>query len=76
MDKQKLKKQVLGNHFNWLGEKITVCDKCFKASCWQGTFMCDESRGAKTTQKTRKSLIILDLEHTDYMMTDDQLSAR
>lgn len=23
--------------------KITVCDKCFRACCWQGEFMCDDA---------------------------------
>jgi len=33
-------------------ELITVCDKCLRACCWQGEFMCDDARGAGTTEKT------------------------
>jgi len=50
-----------------LDDKITVCDKCLKASCWQGIFMCVESRDAGTIEKTRRELIKLDKEHTDYI---------
>lgn len=32
--------------------KVTVCDNCFRACCWQGIFMCDESRHAGTVDKT------------------------
>ena len=32
--------------------KVTVCDKCFRASCWQGEFMCEDARTAGTVEKT------------------------
>ena len=51
----------------WLNEKITVCDKCLRACCWNGIFMCDDAYGAGITEKTRRELIALDREHTDYM---------
>jgi hypothetical protein len=47
-------------------DKITVCDKCLQASCWQGIFMCDESREAGITEKTVAELRDLNLEHPDY----------
>jgi len=31
---------------------VTVCDKCFNASCWHGELMCEESRSAGTVEKT------------------------
>jgi epoxyqueuosine reductase QueG len=42
---------------------IEVCDKCFRACCWHGLFMCDESRNAGTVFKTIKELKKLNLEH-------------
>lgn len=53
---------------------ITVCDKCLQASCWQGIFMCEESRDAGMIQKTRMELVRLNLEHSDYLKTDQELS--
>jgi len=46
--------------------KVTVCDKCFMASCWQGIFMCDDSRGAGTIEKYADELDKLKLEHPSY----------
>ena len=45
---------------------ITVCDKCLRACCWQGKFMCDEAIEAGTVEKTIKELKKLRLEHPDY----------
>lgn len=48
-------------------KKVTVCDKCFRACCWQGQFMCDDSRTAGTTEKTVAELRTADHgEHEDY----------
>jgi len=58
----------------WLNQKVTVCDKCLMASCWQGIFMCQESQNAGTVQKTRMELIRLNRENTCYMKTDEELS--
>jgi len=58
-----------------LDQKVTVCDKCLRASCWQGIFMCDESQTAGTIQKTRRELLKLGKEHTDYIKTDEELRA-
>jgi len=45
---------------------ITVCNKCLRACCWQGYFMCDEAKYAGTVEKTVSKLKKLDLEHSDY----------
>lgn len=55
-------------------EEITVCDKCLRASCWQGLFMCDDARLAGTVQKTLEELKELNLEHPSYWKTDKQLA--
>lgn len=49
-----------------LDRKITVCDHCLQASCWQGIFLCEESREAGTTEKTVAELAKLGLESPDY----------
>lgn len=46
--------------------KITVCDKCLRACCWQGIFMCDDAYEAGTTEKTISQLKKLKKEHSDY----------
>lgn len=55
-------------------KKITVCDKCLTASCWQGLFMCDDSKFAGTVEKTIDELKKLNLEHSSYWKTDRQLA--
>lgn len=55
-------------------KKITVCDKCLTASCWQGLFMCDDSKFAGTVEKTIDELKELNLEHSSYWKTDRQLA--
>ena len=45
---------------------ITICDKCLKASCWLGVFMCWESDVAGTVEKTVEELQKLNLEHPDW----------
>ena len=45
---------------------VTVCDKCLRASCWQGIWMCEESQFAGTVEKTTEELKKLDREHSDY----------
>jgi hypothetical protein len=50
-----------------LDKKITVCDHCFRACCWQGQFMCDDARGAGTTVRTVRELREGNFgEHEDY----------
>ena len=51
---------------NVSNQLITVCDKCLKASCWQGVFMCDDSVNAGTIEKSISELKKLNLEHSDY----------
>lgn len=45
---------------------IEVCDKCSRASCWYGEFMCDESRHAGTKLVRKSALRKLKLEHFSY----------
>ncbi len=45
---------------------VTVCSSCFRASCWQGEFYCDEYRKAGTVEKTIAELKVLHLEHPHY----------
>lgn len=45
---------------------ITVCNKCFRACCWHGIMMCDESYSAGTVEKTAAELRKLNVEHPDY----------
>lgn len=49
-----------------LDRKITVCDHCLQASCWQGIFMCDEARGAGTVDKTVGELRKMGRENPEY----------
>ncbi len=46
--------------------KVTVCDVCLTAGCWQGIFMCEKARSAGTIEKTIAELKKLALEHPDY----------
>ena len=55
-------------------DKITVCNKCLMACCWQGEHMCLDAPHAGTVQKTRKKLLLLGLEHPRYLKTDEELS--
>lgn len=50
--------------------KVMVCDKCLKASCWYGEFMCDESQMAGTTVRTVAELEALGYEHPSYWSRD------
>lgn len=51
-------------------KKVTVCGNCFKASCWKGYFMCDESQFAGTVEKTIDELKELGLEDSDAWKDD------
>lgn len=60
---------------DWHEEKITVCDKCNRACCWQGQFMCDSAQHAGTVQKTRAQLIAERAdEHPRWWKTDAELA--
>ena len=50
---------------------VIVCDKCLRACCWRGLFMCDESTSAGLTTRTPAQLKRLDREHPDYYRKDD-----
>lgn len=50
----------------WATELITICDRCLKASCWQGISYCDDYRTADIMRKTRKELAKLGRESSDY----------
>lgn len=45
---------------------IEVCDKCFRAACWYGEFMCDDADIADTTKLPIKALRKLKAEHPKY----------
>lgn len=45
---------------------IEVCDKCKKASCWYGEFMCFDADIAGTIKLPIKELRKLDLEDESY----------
>lgn len=49
-----------------MNDKITVCNKCKRASCWQGIFYCNDSTDAGTIEMTREELEKLNLEHPSY----------
>jgi hypothetical protein len=53
-----------------LDRKITVCDRCLQASCWQGVFMCDAARSAGTREATVAQLALLRREASDYWFRD------
>lgn len=46
--------------------KVTVCDECLQASCWQGILLCDKARDAGPIEKTVSELRALDREHEWY----------
>lgn len=49
---------------------VTVCDKCLRACCWQGEFMCDDARTAGTVERTVAQLREGQYgEHEDYWRT-------
>jgi hypothetical protein len=54
---------------------ITVCSACFRASCWQGWFMCDVACDASTIQMTRKELMDMAVEDVMYLKTDVEINA-
>jgi hypothetical protein len=45
---------------------VMVCDSCFRASCWQGIFMCDEATAAGLTTRSVGELRALNLEDPSY----------
>lgn len=49
---------------------VAVCNKCLMATCWQGTFMCDDAKTAGTVEKTVAELEKLGREHPSYWFID------
>ena len=47
-------------------KQIQVCDKCFRACCWYGEFMCEDAQTAGTVLFPVSRLRKLNLEHPDY----------
>ena len=47
-------------------DEINICDKCLRACCLQGYFMCDDALKAGTTKKKVSELKKLGLEHQNY----------
>lgn len=45
---------------------VLVCDRCFRATCYYGEFMCDDATDAGTGMLTVAELRRLDREHSDY----------
>lgn len=50
---------------------VTVCDRCLRASCWQGVFYCGNAQDAGTVEKTVQELMELGLEHPSYWETGE-----
>ena len=49
---------------------VTVCDKCLRASCWQGISMCEDARAAGIVRMQRSYLLSLSIENPDYLGKD------
>lgn len=58
-----------------LERKVTVCDRCLQASCWQGVFMCDDARSAGTREVSVVQLALLHREAPDYWFRDPNTGA-
>ena len=61
-----------------LDSKITVCNKCFQASCWQGETICDEYEKSDMKRMTVMDLIKMKLsyknqESPEYWKTDKEI---
>ena len=51
---------------------IEVCDKCKRASCWYGEFMCDEAQNAGTIKLPISKLREFNYEDASYW-SDEKL---
>ena len=51
--------------------RIEVCSACRRASCWQGTFYCDEYKVAGAVLLSIDELQALELESSDYWRAGD-----
>lgn len=45
---------------------VVVCDRCFRACCYYGEFMCEDAVIAGTGTLSVKELKALDREHSSY----------
>ena len=52
---------------------VMVCDKCLRACCWYGEFMCDEARTAGLVIKQVGELRALNREHESYWSDEKML---
>lgn len=52
---------------------ITVCDKCFTASCWHGEFMCDDNKHAGTDERSVSQLRAMGLEHPSHWLRQKEM---
>lgn len=50
--------------------KITVCDSCLTAACWQGEFYCQDFKTAGTCDLPVSRLLKLKREHPDWWRKD------
>lgn len=54
---------------------VTVCDHCFRASCWHGISMCYTAREAGTIEKPVRELMSLHREHPMYWFKNPNTGA-
>jgi hypothetical protein len=54
--------------------KVLVCDKCLKASCWHGEFMCDEAASAGLKLIRVRDLRGLNREHEDHWSPEKMIA--
>jgi len=47
-------------------DKVTVCASCWRASCWQGEFYCDQFKTADILETTVRVLWKAKREHPHY----------
>ena len=52
---------------------VEVCDRCLRACCWYGEFMCDYADSAGTKLLPIKELKKLNIEHEDYWSDEKML---
>ncbi len=55
---------------NILSRKVTVCDKCLQVSCLAGEFMCEEAKGAGTTEISIDKLRTCGYENPEWWFRD------
>lgn len=60
------KKSTVFRQVDKIVKTVTVCNKCLRACCWQGEFMCEWAKTAGTIEETIEVLKMMNLEHPDY----------